>query len=111
MKAYLRAISFKKIPIRRINKFGACGKGKNIRLYNWALDADGIQFEKGQYSYILLNRNIKKKYFFIFKGVGIKVSGRTKINYLVLSIHYNDKLPIDYVDNESAYNITLTTQE
>ena len=27
------------------NEFGSCGKGKNIHLYNWALDADGIQFE------------------------------------------------------------------
>jgi len=46
------------------NEFGSCGKGKNIHLYNWALDADGIQFEKGQFSYILLNRNIKKKSFY-----------------------------------------------
>ena len=49
------------------NKFGGCGKGKNIKLYTWALDADGIQFEKGQFSYILLNSYIKiiiKKFLF-----------------------------------------------
>ena len=46
------------------NKFGACGKGKKTYLYNWALDADGIQFEKGQYSYILLNSNIKFFFFY-----------------------------------------------
>ena len=44
-------------------------------------------------------------------GVGIKVSGQTHLNYLVLQIHYNDKVPIGYVDNKSAYYISLTTQE
>jgi hypothetical protein len=29
------------------NEFGICGHGKVRRLYTWALDADGINFENG----------------------------------------------------------------
>lgn len=29
-------------------RFGICGRGKSRRLYTWALDADGIKFEKGK---------------------------------------------------------------
>lgn len=69
--------------------FGSCAPGRKRRLYTWALDADGIKFEK---------------------GVGFKVSGNTRLNYLVLQVHYNDKVPVGYLDTESAYLLTLTYQ-
>lgn len=40
----------------------------------------------------------------------MRVGGDTKLNYMVLQVHYNDKVPVGYVDNESAYVVTFTTQ-
>lgn len=55
-------------------------------------------------------RKIEIKYFLTITGVGIRVGGNTGLNYLVLQIHYNDKVPIGFVDNKSAYIVTFTTQ-
>lgn len=67
----------------------SCYPGEKRRLFTWALDADGIKFEK---------------------GVGFKVSGNTRLNYLVLQVHYNGDIPVGYIDTESAYLLTMTYQ-
>jgi len=60
------------------------------RIYTWALDAAGIKFPN---------------------GIGIKASGSTGLKYLALGLHYNGDLPIGFVDNNSAYILTMTTQK
>jgi len=72
------------------HKQAACGPGESRRIYTWALDAEGVTHEK---------------------GVGYKVSGNTKLNYLVINSHYNDKVRVNFVDNNTAYNLKMTFEK
>ena len=46
----------------------------------------------------------------VYVGVGVKVGSESRINYLIVQVHYNFKLN-NKSDNLSSYKITLTTQE
>lgn len=71
-------------------KQGVCA-GKSRRLYTWALDAEGVNYEK---------------------GVGYRVSGDTGLRYLAIQSHYNDRIkPGELIDNDTSYELTLTTQD
>jgi len=72
------------------HRHGICGEGTNRRLYTWALDAPGIKYEP---------------------NVGLRLSGNTKLNYIVMNVHYNDKVPVGYVDNQTAYLLKMTKQK
>ena len=67
-----------------------CGAGSTKIIYTWALDAQGIKFER---------------------GVGLKVSGDTNLNYFVIESHYNFKLPLGYSDRQTAYVLKMTRQQ
>ncbi len=46
---------------------------------------------------------------YICVGVGVRVGRDSRLNYLIVQVHYN-KL-VNQADNLSSYKITLTTQE
>lgn len=67
---------------------GLSGIGYSRRLFTWALNAKGVKYPP---------------------GVGVRVGRDSRLNYLIVQVHYN-KL-VNQADNLSSYKITLTTQD
>lgn len=60
------------------------------RIFTWKLDACGLKYPD---------------------GAGYRIGGDTRINYLVMQVHYKNKLPDGVFDDYSTFELLITDQK